>query len=97
MSKWVANPVEVDAFEIENVHGCVEKPDDVVIFLRDGDSPIMVVHLTAKMISRHFPRVGDYYVIQADDYRYLNPKEVFERKYRPRNVDPPAIASPSTP
>ena len=27
-------------------------------------------------------RQGDYWVIQPDSYVYLNPKDVFERKYR---------------
>ncbi len=33
------------------------------------------------MIARMTPQVGDYLVIQEDGYEYLNPKEVFERKY----------------
>jgi hypothetical protein len=34
------------------------------------------------MISRYIPSEGDYWVKQSDGYIYLNPKEVFERKYR---------------
>lgn len=34
------------------------------------------------MISRYIPQEGDYVVTQADGYVYLNPKQVFERKYR---------------
>jgi len=35
------------------------------------------------MIARFEPQLGDYWVIQEDGYVYLNPKEVFERKYSP--------------
>ena len=35
------------------------------------------------MCARMIPQVGDYWVIQSDGYVYLNPKDVFERKYRP--------------
>ena len=41
----------------------------------------MQVIATAAMTSRYRPKPGDYYVIQADGYPYLNPKDVFERKY----------------
>lgn len=33
------------------------------------------------MISRFIPQAADYWVIQEDGYVYLNPKDVFERKY----------------
>jgi hypothetical protein len=35
------------------------------------------------MTARYMPVVGDYWVIQSDGYIYLNPKDVFERKYSP--------------
>lgn len=38
---------------------------------------------TPEMCSRMLPKEGDYIVTQSDGYVYLNPKEVFERKYRP--------------
>src|ERR1700691_2146243 len=34
------------------------------------------------MTARYAPKVGDYWVVQSDGYAYLNPAEVFERKYR---------------
>jgi len=33
------------------------------------------------MTVRYCPVVGDYLVTQADGYEYLNPRDVFERKY----------------
>lgn len=38
------------------------------------------------MLSRITPQLGDYWVIQSQadgEYEYLNPKDVFERKYEP--------------
>ena len=38
---------------------------------------------TEKMCARMTPVKGDYWVTQLHDgYHYLNPKDVFERKYR---------------
>lgn len=77
MSKFIANPVEVEAFEIGGIHsvnGQVTK-----VFCGDREFEI-----TPGMTSRISPKIGDYVVIQADGYVYLNPKEVFERKYSPK-------------
>lgn len=41
---------------------------------------------TSEMQARYIPKAGDYWVIQSDGYEYLNPKEVFERKYRSVNT-----------
>lgn len=38
-------------------------------------------HVTAAMEARHAPVIGDYIVTQEDGYVYVNPKDVFERKY----------------
>lgn len=76
--KFVANPVEVDAFKIEKVtplegvtHGAF------ALLLEDGREVIT----TCEMAARMTPAPGDYWVIQADGYVYLNPRAVFERKY----------------
>lgn len=45
--------------------------------LEDGQ----IVVATPDMTSRMTPVVGDYWVVQSDGYAYLNPKNVFERKY----------------
>lgn len=69
--KYVANPVIVDAFEITEI-----LPNNILT-LKDGGT----AYPTPEMLSRITPVVGDYWVIQEDGYVYLNPKEVFERKY----------------
>lgn len=70
--KYVANPVTVDAFKIEII-------DLNRLMLENGS----IVEPTPEMLARITPTVGDYYVVQADGYIYLNPKDVFERKYSP--------------
>jgi len=76
--KYVANPVEVDAFCIVDV-GEVQ-PDGSRWLGLDG-APTSIA--TAQMMSRMTPVVGDYWVVQSDGYEYLNPAAVFERKYHP--------------
>lgn len=71
--KYIANPIEVDAFKIAKVI------DAGVYELETGE----VVRPHAGMLSRITPQVGDYWVIQSDGYIYLNPREVFLRKYSP--------------
>ena len=75
--KYVANPVVVDAYRIAEVHA--SKTRGMRLNLESGD----VVCATPEMTSRMTPVAGDYWVIQSDGYVYLNPKDVFERKYRP--------------
>jgi hypothetical protein len=75
--KYIANPVEVDAFSIVSVG---ELPQGkFMLFFKDH--PDFVAD--APMVSRMTPHPGDYLVQQSDGYIYLNPKEVFERKYHP--------------
>lgn len=74
--KYIANPVEVDAFKITAINGDDTGP--IIVDLENGKSEIA----SKAMTSRYFPQIGDYWVIQADGYAYLNPKDVFERKYR---------------
>jgi len=75
--KYQANPVIVDAFKIVSVGA----PDPLGMrsIRLDGRESIYVA--TPEMCARMEPSVGDYWVIQSDGYIYLNPKEVFERKY----------------
>lgn len=80
--KYVANPVEVEAFVVTKVESLISS-DSLRLTLDDGQ---MVV-ATPDMIARMAPAPGDYWVIQSDGYIYLNPKGVFERKYR--KVGPP--------
>lgn len=75
--KYQANPVIVDAFKIVDIS---EGEDgDVSMALDNGEN----VTATSEMLARIVPIVGDYWVTQSDGYIYLNPKDVFERKYSP--------------
>jgi hypothetical protein len=80
--KYQANPVIVDAFVIQKVEGGEPTVSDpaamgMKITLDTGS----VVTASPGMTSRMTPVPGDYWVIQSDGYMYLNPKDVFERKY----------------
>lgn len=76
--KYIANPVVVDAYKIVGLQH--NYPDNhPEIQLEDGT----VVPLTEAHLSRYTPVLGDYWVVQEDGYGYVNPRDVFERKYRP--------------
>lgn len=74
--KYIALPVEVDAFVIQDV---MNATGTVEALLEDG----RVVPLDRGMLARFNPIAGDYYVVQSDGYVYVNPRDVFERKYAP--------------
>jgi hypothetical protein len=74
MPKYIANPVEVEAQVITEV---TLNEEGALLSLEMGD----VVRASPEMMSRMTPMVGDYWVMQSDGYIYLNPKDVFERKY----------------
>ena len=80
--KYIANPVEVDAYVILQTKYYPEQNPNFELFLENGE----IVQTTPEMCSRMVPKPGDYWVIQSDGYVYLNPKEVFERKYRPVSI-----------
>jgi hypothetical protein len=83
--KYQANPVIVDAYKIVSVSDSLN--EDVTTDERssfnvatdDGENR----HANFDMCARYIPQVGDYWVVQSDGYEYLNPKDVFERKYSP--------------
>ncbi len=81
--KYQANPVIVDAFAIVEVRNRADRDpfrspvSGIYLVLENGES----VDPTKEMMARMAPNVGDYWVIQSDGYIYLNPKDVFERKY----------------
>ena len=77
--KYTANPVTVDAFVIVSVAKEANADCSLNIALDNGDNYVA----TSVMMSRYVPSAGDYLVRQADGYEYLNPKDVFERKYSP--------------
>ena len=76
--KYVANPIAVDAFKIVSV-GRTDEALRVHVATDDGKTRIA----DPGMLARYRPKAGDYWVIQADGYEYLNPKDVFEHKYTP--------------
>jgi hypothetical protein len=76
--KYKANPVIVDAFRIVKVGK--PNPDTTVDLGLDNDENVVA---TSAMMSRMAPKLGDYWVIQSDGYIYLNPANVFEKKYSP--------------
>jgi len=80
--KYQAKPVIVDAFKIVEVE---HTPDGDPPLARDVklEGREVPVRATEAMCARMIPKVGDYWVIQSDGYAYLNPKDVFERKYEP--------------
>jgi hypothetical protein len=74
--KYRANPVEVIAFKISSIletDGC----GNTELLLENGNKVVAIPEMT----SRLKPSIGDYWVQQEDGYIYLNPKQVFERKY----------------
>lgn len=76
--KYEANPVVVDAFKIVSV-GKFHPAEGTHLALDNGENVTANPGMTARME----PKDGDYWVVQSDGYIYLNPKDVFERKYHP--------------
>lgn len=74
--KYIANPVEVEAFRIEAV--AQPTPLGHRSLLLDNESTVIC---TREMAARYIPVPGDYWVVQQDGYEYVNPAAVFERKY----------------
>ena len=75
--RYIANPVVVDAVQITFVGD--EHNGERILSIGDGTNNFVA---TAPMLARMTPQVGDYVVTQEHGYVYLNPKDVFERKYR---------------
>lgn len=72
----VANPVRVFARKIV---GLTVEPNCGGYMAKLSDDSKF--HIDAAMCARHTPFAGDYLVTQEDGYVYVNPKDVFERKY----------------
>lgn len=75
-----ANPVRVNAATILDVSELTT--GNLMLRLSDGRN----YEADTSMTVRHAPVAGDYLVTQEDGYEYLNPKDVFERKYSPGGV-----------
>ena len=82
--RYIANPVEVEARVITEVRDGGPNTSGIFHLTLDDGSKF---DPNGGMTSRMTPKVGDYVVTQADGYIYLNPKEVFERKYRPAELN----------
>lgn len=74
--KYIANPVVVEAHVIEAVDG--PHPLHGGQLLRTALGQMLA---SDEMLARYLPVPGDYFVTQSDGYTYVNPKDVFERKY----------------
>ena len=81
--KYQAKPVQVDAHIILSVSAVLPNAS-MHCATQDGENRTA----SKEMTSRFIPSEGDYWVIQEDGYEYLNPKDVFERKYAPINSTP---------
>ena len=78
----IANPVRVEAHVIKAVErGGTDMAGGVcfAVELENGKHQV----LTPGQLARYIPVPGDYLVTQDDGYQYINPKDVFERKYSP--------------
>lgn len=76
--KYEAKPVIVDASKIVKVLPAM--PSGHVGLELEAEGWYLA---TPEQMARMMPTVGDYVVTQSDGYVYLNPKDVFERKYQP--------------
>lgn len=76
--KYQANPVIVDAFKIIGIEP-MENGDTIIRMEEQKDEFIATKAMTARIDVK----VGDYMVVQSDGYIYLNPADVFKRKYSP--------------
>lgn len=82
MPKYAAKPVQVDAHQIVEVRW--DQQENALqrrYFIRLAGE-VEFRRLTEGQTARYEPDRGDYLVIQSDGYEYINPKAVFERKYR---------------
>jgi Protein of unknown function (DUF2829). len=84
----IANPVAVTARAILGVstitEGAMLALDDTTNYFANN-----------AMLARYTPVAGDYLVTQDDGYQYVNPKDVFERKYHPVDDLPEALPAPT--
>jgi hypothetical protein len=85
--KYIANPVEVDAFVITGIGNNLGENFGQEVKVDDGSTRL----ITPEQMARMTPVVGDYFVIQSDGYIYINPKTVFERKYSQIPTDYPCL------
>lgn len=94
----IANPVRVKARRITKIQESkIEIEGEECLAVEVEGDPVMPIRvLPPDMTARYIPVPGDYIVTQEDGYEYLNPKDVFERKYRviASAADIPTFTSP---
>ena len=91
----IANPVTVNATRILEVTDITDRTEG-----KDQSSPELMLRLEdgrnysagSGMTARYVPVPGDYLVTQEDGYQYLNPKDVFERKYSVIGITMPRLS-----
>lgn len=71
----IARPIGVSASIILNIEPLASS--GAMLLLDDTRN----YYAKAEMLARYTPIPGDYLVRQDDGYEYVNPKDVFERKY----------------
>lgn len=79
MDAFIANPVRVLAARIIEVGEQNPVTHRFDLVLENGTT----FEAGEDMLARYMPVPGDFLVTQEDGYTYVNPREVFERKYRP--------------
>lgn len=83
--KFVSLPRVCDAERIIEVKPAtaaeppIKPATPMVIWLESGRSVVP----DDGMLARYTPLIGDYFVTADDGYKYLNPKAVFEKHWRP--------------
>lgn len=71
----------VEAYEITRVSYDERDMPPTIDYIEDnGDFTVLM--LDEGQVSRFHPRVGDFLVVTGDGYKYLNPRDVFIKKYR---------------
>lgn len=80
--KYRANPIIVDA-HIITATGPIAPAGGMLLGISNGTKVVA----DKGMIARYIPVEGDYLVTQPDGYFYINPKDVFEKKYTPLPED----------
>lgn len=86
--KAIANPIHVE-FAVILFAGEIGMSGHVIVRLDwgEGNDRDEKRTLLPGMTARYMPVVGDYLVRLADGYEYVNPRDVFQRKYRKADGD----------
>ena len=69
---------KVWALQIKEV---LREPDGEVVTLHFIDSSYAPRKVTYEVISRYWPKEGDYYLVYEDGYQSVSPRKAFEEGY----------------